>query len=150
MRGERGITFTSLIIYIIGLIIVIGLISSFSGYFFSNTDEIISKNSAQEEYTRFLSYFTKDVNNKEELSNTEVNSTFNCITFTYKTGEKHEFVFEDSKIFYKEAKNSNVTKNIILCTNVSTKGEAFKIANSRIDISFDINKNKFSNTFYIL
>ena len=36
MKEERGITLTSIIIYIVALLIVIGIVSSISSYFYRN------------------------------------------------------------------------------------------------------------------
>lgn len=62
MKQERGVTLTSLCIYVIGLITVIGLMSTFTSYFAKNTNDTVVKSNSGEEYIRFLAYFTKDVN----------------------------------------------------------------------------------------
>ena len=61
MKSNRGVTLTSLVIYIIGLVIVITLMSNFSGYFYKNLSEVTIKQNADEQYSKFLSYITKDL-----------------------------------------------------------------------------------------
>ena len=62
MRSNKGITLTSLIIYVIGLTIVIALMGTFNGYFYRNVKTLTIKQNVDEEYSKFLSYITKDVN----------------------------------------------------------------------------------------
>ncbi len=152
MKQERGITITSLVIYIIGLIVVIGMVGSFSGYFFKNTDEISAQNSSKEEYTSFLAFFTKDTNS-EELNSVEIIGTSttsgNHLKFTFLNGESHEYTIENEKLSYIEKTGDTLTKNIILCTNVTINGNAFKYDGTKILVNFNINEQEFSNTFYV-
>ena len=80
MKEERGVTLTSLCIYIISLTIAIGLLSTFASYFMKNTNDIIVKSNSGEEYARFLTYFTKDVNS-ENLSSVQLYNSGRGITF---------------------------------------------------------------------
>ncbi len=62
MRSQKGITLTSLIIYIIVMLITISIISVFSSFFYKNVDEIGNKVEPSAEITRFNSFFVSDIN----------------------------------------------------------------------------------------
>ena len=152
MKQERGVTLTSVAIYIIGLIVVMGMISSYSGYFFGNADDIVSKNNAEEEYMRFLTYFTKDLNS-EELKDVSFydaeDSVGNNLSFTFSNGEIHNYFFNDKKIFYKQIQNDTTTKVITLCSQVNIDEHIFRYENSQIMLHFYIEGENFTNTFYV-
>ena len=64
MRSEKGVTLTSLIIYVIAMLIAITIISIMTGYFYKNIDVSTEKYSYLGEYTRFNSYFLKKLTKK--------------------------------------------------------------------------------------
>ena len=63
MNSNKGITLISIIIYIIVLITIIGVISTFTKYFYKNINEITISDSADEQYSRFTEYLTSDMPN---------------------------------------------------------------------------------------
>ncbi len=143
LKQERGVTLTSLVIYIIGLLVVMGLITTYSGYFFGKTDDVISKNSAEEQYTRFLAYITKDINSE----NITVGTSANELSLTLSNGEKHDYVFENGKIFYRKSGGTE-NKIITLCSDVEADTNIFTFDGSKIMFHFYINGVEFINTFY--
>ena len=74
MKSQKGITLTSLVVYIVVLLIVLGLLSNISKYFYSNTKYITDANKYVSEFNKFNMYFIEDVKNNifyEEISNEE-------------------------------------------------------------------------------
>lgn len=67
MRLEKGITLTSLIIYIVLLLVAIGILSTISQYFYSNTSYITEMGKYVSEFDKFNMYFIEDVKNNSEL-----------------------------------------------------------------------------------
>lgn len=65
MKSEKGVTLTSLIIYVIAMLITITIISIMTGYFYKNIDVSTEKYSYLGEYTRFNSYFSEEVNKQD-------------------------------------------------------------------------------------
>ena len=65
MKSEKGITLISLIIYIVAMVIVVAIITTITGYFYGNIDNLQSRNEGAKEYTTFNSYFVNDINEKE-------------------------------------------------------------------------------------
>ena len=48
LRSNRGVTLTSLVIYIVGLVIVIALMGNFTGYFYKNIKDVTISQSAED------------------------------------------------------------------------------------------------------
>ena len=64
MKNNKGITLTSLIIYVIGMIIAIATITTLISYFSKNVKlETLGDSTA--EYTKFSSIFSDETNKKE-------------------------------------------------------------------------------------
>lgn len=149
MKSNRGVTITSLVIYIVGLVIIIGLMSTFTGYFYKNVKEVTIKQSAQEQYTKFLSYLTKDVNSENlTFVQTGVNSQ-DCIILKFNNGDEHQYVYQNNNIYYLNIDDEN-EKKITLCNNVSiTSINAFSYLNGKININFSINNEKFSSSLNV-
>ena len=51
LKSNRGVTLTSLVIYIIGLTIVIALMGLISNYFYQNITDVTIKQNADEQYS---------------------------------------------------------------------------------------------------
>ena len=62
MRSERGITFMSLVIYLIGMTMVIAIISRLTTFFYKNVNIADVKSDSLGQYSNFSSPFTHDVN----------------------------------------------------------------------------------------
>ena len=154
MKSNKGITLTSLVIYIICLTIVIGLMSNFTGYFFKNTKEVTISQNADEQYTKFLSYITKDVNTDCLIYiKTGVDDVNNVdyIIFKFETGIEHQYVLASENIYYISIENQN-EKKITMCENVKRSANnipVFSYENSKIDINFNIKEENFTTTLSV-
>ena len=135
MKGEKGITLISLVIYLIAMVIIIALIASISGYFYKN---INIKNDTQDmhlQFSRFNSYFTEDINksnneiyeigyidaegNKIEDRTQQANFVQHYIMFT--SGNQYTFIkqkVENGKVTYGAIylDNVKIASNITNCT----------------------------------
>ncbi len=149
MKSNRGITISSLVIYIIGLVLIIGVMGTVTGYFYNNLNEIVIKQDSQEQYSKFLSYLTKDVNAENLIFvQTGVNNQ-DCIILKFDNGEEHQYLYQNSNIYYLNIANQN-EKKIALCSDVSIKStSAFNYSDGKIDINFYINDEKFSSSLNI-
>ena len=118
LKSNKGITLTSLIIYLIVIVFVSGIVSTMLGYFYKNSDQMIASNLTKEQYTRFLSYILKDVNSNNLVS---CKVSGNNLTFTYPDNKKHEYIYQNKKIYY-SAPNTDPTKakKIMLCRKSNT------------------------------
>ena len=151
MKSNKGITLTSLVIYIIGLMIVIGLISAFYNYFVKNMNQIVIKNNSDEQYTKFLSYITKDANsyNLKEVK-TNVNDE-DVLVLVFFDNTEHQYIHKNDKIFFLDIDENHITrKKIPLCRNVLNSNDmVFKYSDNQIMVNLNINNNQYINTLTV-
>lgn len=111
MKNNRGITLTSLIIYVIGMVIVVSLIATLTTFFYKNVNvDNISKDTTQ--YTKFSNLFLKEINKKD-------NDVIECKTIE-EDGQKVSYIiFSDGNQYTYKAENKSVYKNNIkICKDV--------------------------------
>lgn len=122
MKEEKGITLTSLILYIVLLLVVIGTLSYVSTYFYSNTSYITDMGKYTAEFNKFNVYFIEDVKNNSNLYSIEENKIVfeDGTIYTYSNGSIYRNKVEickniNSCIFSKieETDSNNFTKQII-------------------------------------
>lgn len=65
MKSQKGIALTSLIIYVIAMLIVISIISVISTFFYNNIEEVGENVDPSKEFTQFNTYFLQDINRDE-------------------------------------------------------------------------------------
>lgn len=107
MKKEKAITLTSLVVYIIVMIMVIGVMSSVSFMFYNNTQNLKQSTKDIIEFNNFNNYFVKEIkiaNNKVD----QISSDGNYIIFT----NGNSFSFHDNSIFYNELKIANNVNSI--------------------------------------
>lgn len=104
MANNRGITTTSLMIYVIAMLIVIGIIATITSFFYTN---VLNLEDNASEISKFNMYFLeetkKDNNEVTKLainSNATIQNTLDYITF--KTG--NTFTYRDNSIYYNSSK----------------------------------------------
>ena len=147
MKSNRGVTLTSLVIYIIGLTIVIALMGLISNYFYQNITEVTIKQNADEQYSKFLAYLTKDANSDNLVYvQTGVNGEDNII-FRFDNQIEHQYIVKDSNIYYINVENNN-EKKIVLCENVSSS-KFFNYSDNKLEINFKINDKNFETSLNI-
>lgn len=133
MRTEKGVTLITVTIYIIVMLIMISIITVLTSYFYKNVDiQSISQNFNQQ-YTKFNSYFVKEVNKRgnkvvdiqsvsipqDEEEKTETNtSQQNYIVFS--SGNQYTYIPKNQGIYMNKVK---IAQNITGCTFATHKEE---------------------------
>lgn len=133
MRTEKGVTLITVTIYIIVMLIMISIITVLTSYFYKNVDiQSISQNFNQQ-YTKFNSYFVKEVNKRgnkvvdiqsvsipqDEEENAETNtSQQNYIVFS--SGNQYTYIPKNQGIYMNKVK---IAQNITGCTFATHKEE---------------------------
>ena len=136
MKNNKGITLTSLIVYVIGLTIMVATIATLTSFFYKNID-VGDINSDTTQYTKFSSIFSEEIN-MENNTVIDCKSLANGVSYiVFSTGNQYTFN-ENSNSIYKN--NVKVCDNVELCdfsyTFVDSKYKikvGFKTAN--IDMS---------------
>lgn len=124
MKSEKGITLTSLVIYIIIATIVISTLSVISTFFFSNMNLIKDQNEYAIEFNKFSMFFIEDVkkNRTADVKEEEKKIIFEDGTVyeyfsgaIYRNNKKIAEKVEDVKFSSNEytALNTTTTKQII-------------------------------------
>ena len=94
MKNNKGVTLTSLIIYVIGMVIVVASISTLTTFFYKNIDTSAINDNTTTQYTKFLSYFTEEINNS---NNRVVECKNNYIIFS--SGNQYTYMEENKSIY---------------------------------------------------
>lgn len=109
MKSNKGITLTSLIIYIIVLMLVLGILSVISRFFYRNLGYVEDLGDYVSEYNKFNMFFLEDAKKNKSIisiSNDNKQITFGDGTvYTYKSGE-------DKSIYRNKVK---VCRNVESC-----------------------------------
>ena len=107
MKSQKGITLTSLIIYIITLLLVLSILSIITQFFMRNKDMLTEQSQYISEYNKFNMYFIEDVKNNSDIysiSNNEIIFKDGTV-YTYKSGE-------DNSIYRNKVK---ICRDVYLC-----------------------------------
>lgn len=89
MKSEKGITLTSLILYIILLLLVVSILSVVSSYFKNNVNYITDIGKYVTQFNKFNCFFIEDVKNNSELLSVEENK------IVFKDGTTYTFANND-------------------------------------------------------
>lgn len=89
MKSEKGITLTSLILYVIVAMIAVTAIAGLSSFFVSNMNQIKSQEKYAPEFNKFSMFFIGDVKNNNTAIVTDQRVEFDDGTiYEYKANEK--------------------------------------------------------------
>lgn len=102
MKNNHGVTITSLIVYVIAMLIVIGIIANLTSFFYTNVLNLEDESANISELSKFNMYFLEEVKNP---NNSIVQINENSITFITGT----TFTFQDNSVYL---------NNIRICENV--------------------------------
>lgn len=103
MRSENGITLTTLIIYIIGMLIVVSIVGTITNYAYKNIAFIVTSGKNATQYNIFNMYFLEDIKN---TTNKIYQIQENQITFSDGT----IYTFKDEGIY---------RNNVRICSEIS-------------------------------
>lgn len=110
MKSNKGITISSLVIYVIAMSIVVATIATLTSYFYSNMEELDSDTNSSIAYTELNIYLSKEINIKENYPILSGGGAQDYIIFT-KTG--NQYTFKNSSIYQNQVK---ICSNIEECT----------------------------------
>ncbi len=147
MKSEKGITLTSLVIYIIVFSAVLALVSSLSSFVYGNLRNLNSDSISSEEFNKFNTYFVKDVKASRGAT-AKQKANGDGIEITLENGSKYTYVKSENAI-YREA--IKIARNIIRF-NASVKEEnSKKLIDIQISTGTNVEKPNFEkNIKYVL
>ena len=99
VASDRGVTMTSLIIYIIGMTIIVGIVATITTYLQNNVNEFGENSDNISQILNFNMYFLEDV---KLLNNKVINVQKNNEQITFLNG--NTYTFNENAIYYNNVK----------------------------------------------
>lgn len=154
MKNNKGVTLTSLVIYVIVLMIVIGFMSILSGYFFKNINKVYINESAEEQYLKLTAFITKDTNSEDLIFVKQGVDGKQNLIFKFTNGETHQYILFNNAIYFLNLNNTGqTTKKLRFCSNVKPLSGNnifdYDESNSKVTINFTINNKNYNSSFNV-
>ena len=151
-RLNKGVTLVSLTIYIILFTITIGVLSTLTGYFMKNIDDVVVSENSDELFNRFLTYIHKDLNDKDliNIKSGQIDSDEDYLIFVFSNNVQHQYIVEklnnDNTLYFLNKESSGSCNKIIaLSKNVTGNSNIFEYGQDNIlKINMNINGKLFS------
>lgn len=105
MKEEKGITLGTITIYVIALLIIVGLISTITSFFYSNIINVNDNSRNMAQITKFNMYFLNDIKNANNTATVSVDNT----NITFSSG--NVYIFKDNAIYQNKVKICDNVKN---------------------------------------
>lgn len=105
MKNNHGVTITSLIVYVIAMLIVIGIIANLTSFFYTNVLNLEDESTNISEILKFNMYFLEEVKNE---NNSIVQIDQNKVTFV----SGNTFIFQDDSIYLNNVRICDKIKNL--------------------------------------
>lgn len=150
MKSEKGVTLSSVIIYVIAMLLVVSIITVLTGYYYKNIDINSKHDQIMKQYTKFNSYFVVEVEKQgnhvldagsDTITEEEKQYTNTYILFS--SGNLYTFSQENNSIYFNQIKICEHIKN---CTfSVSLQDGRYKI----VVTLTDENDNSKTTTYYL-
>lgn len=138
MKQNSGLTTTSIIIYVIAMMIVIGIIANITSFFYTNVNGVEENSNHISEITKFHMYFLEETTKKD---NAIYQITDHSISFI----SGNTFTFQDNSIYFNHVK---------ICEEVANVQFAKEIKNNKtiinVLITMGMNNEYTKTTKYVL
>lgn len=124
MKSEKGITLTSLVIYVIVATIAISTLSLISTFFFSNMNLIKDQNEHATEFNKFSMFFIEDVKNNRTADVEPKKIIFEDGTvYEYSSGA----IYRNDKKIAEKVEDVDFTTYEYTSENTSTTKQVIKV-----------------------
>lgn len=132
MKSEKGMTLTSLIIYLGVTMMVVAMIAAFTSFFVSNMDEVREQEDYAPEFNKFSMFFIGDIKNNQstkEVTPTQITFADDTI-YQYRESEKAIYRNEvkitekvESVVFTSTTETISTTPKQIINVKMTIKGK---------------------------
>lgn len=131
MKNQKGITLTSLVIYIIGMVVVIGIVANLTTFFYKNINKIDDSNISTD-YTKFTSIFLTELNQQG-------NTIIEVKTYEKDSKKISYIIFSSGNQYtYKEENKSIYKNNIKICSQIDNCEFSYIYQDSKYKISIEL------------
>lgn len=142
MKSQNGVTLTSLVVYIIAMVVVIGTIATITNYFYGNTSRLNSGTSASKEFTSFNSYFVSQINNHENRVINVSNDSANSSEIIFSSGNQFKFIKENGS-----NKGAIYYNKILICRDVSACQFTYTEETKNVNVTMTIAGKSYNNNY---
>lgn len=137
MRTEKGLTLISVTIYIIVMLIIVSVITVLTSYFYKNVNIQSINQDLNQQYTKFNSYFIKEVNKKgnkildiqspiklgDKESDDAQNSTNTQNYIIFSSGNQYTYIPKNEGIYMNKVKIAQNITGCVFTTNEEENGK---------------------------
>ena len=106
MRSERGMTLTTVVVYVLAMVIIIGIVATVTTFFYANTRDMEKSAEALGEYNKFNMYFLGEI----KAEGNKVEKVENGTQIIFSDGTM--YTFTDGGIYRNKVK---LCSNIVNC-----------------------------------
>ena len=139
MKDSKGITLTSLIIYIIGMLIVVSIISTLTSFFYKNVN-IGNINNDTTQFTKFSSIFSDEINRVN-------NSVLECRVLEENGFKVSYIIFSSGNQYTFKSENKAIYKNKVkICENVDNCEFSYTFIDSKYNITVNFKAGNIDMT----
>lgn len=149
MRKNQGITLTSLVVYIISLLVLVGTMATLTKYFYKNLDEVTIENKVSAEYIEFTNYLTNDTNS-QNIENVFLGEDGKKVTIKFTDFSAHRYQIEEGSIYYVEIKDNELIKKIRICRDVDDENSNFSLSNNILQTNIKFNNGNTYTASYTI
>lgn len=135
MKSQRGVTITSLVVYVIAITIIVSIMAVLTTNFYKNINDSNSNIEPYVEYTKFNTYFTEDTN-KNGIK------IFDCTENYIALNDEVQYTYvSENKAIYKN--------KVKICKNVTSCRFSTEIKNGKevIKVEFAIGGKEYTNSY---
>lgn len=136
MKSQKGVTLSSLIIYVIAMSIIIGTIAAITNYFYGNLNSLTNRTEGSKQYTTFNSYFVSEVNKKDNVVLTDLLNADGETKIAFSSG--NQFLFTSNSVYFNKIK---------ICKEVTSCTFGFDEENNKISVTMQISGKTFKNEY---
>lgn len=144
MKSNKGITLTSLIVYVIGMTIMVATIATLTSFFYKNID-VEDLNSDTNQYTKFTSVLSKEINRKD-------NSIIDCKQLKDDNDDNDDIIvsyiiFSSGNQFTFNRESHSIYKNNVkICDNVDMCVFSYEYTDSKYKIKVSLKTTNIDKT----
>lgn len=138
MKSKKGVTLLTLMIFVVGMTIIVGIVTVITNYFYRNIMQMEANNSSSAEYNKFNVSFLEEV---KTYGNKLIEIADNYVVFS--SGNK--YLFQDNKIYKNKI---TIVKDVANCTFDFEQYEAKQIVS--VDITLGGEKGFTSKMDYVV
>lgn len=137
MQTEKGLTLISVTIYIIVMLIIVSVITVLTSYFYKNVNIQSINQDLNQQYTKFNSYFIKEVNKKgnkildiqspiklgDKESDDAQNNTNTQNYIIFSSGNQYTYIPKNEGIYMNKVKIAQNITGCVFTTNEEENGK---------------------------